>query len=103
MVSMSGCNATAVADILALSMDDTKVELRIRIVDQPNIVSEFEPHPKQASGGILASTSCCLYCLYVLPKAHSPGNGPYVHTDNMNMKCWLHLVHEPFAVLLPHT
>ena len=49
MVSMSGCNATAVADIIGVTVDHTKVELRVRIVDKPHIISEFEPHPKQVS------------------------------------------------------
>jgi len=51
MVSMSGCNATAVADIIGVTVDDTKVELRVRMVDKPLIVSEFEPHPKQVLHG----------------------------------------------------
>jgi hypothetical protein len=49
MLSMSGCNATAVADILDVKVTDTNVELRVRVVDKPDIISEFEAHPKQAS------------------------------------------------------
>jgi len=51
MVSMSGCNATAVADLIKVTVDDTKVELRVRMVDNPHIMSEFEPHPKQVFHG----------------------------------------------------
>ena len=63
MVSMSGCNATAVADIIGVTVDDTKLELRVRMVDKPHIVSEFESHPKQASGVALASTTMLLFVL----------------------------------------
>jgi hypothetical protein len=49
MMTMSGCNATAVADILDVEVNNTSVDLMIRMVDKPDIVSEFEAHPKQAS------------------------------------------------------
>jgi hypothetical protein len=49
MMSMGGCSATAVADILGVEVSETNVELRVRVVDKPDIVSELEVHPKQAS------------------------------------------------------
>jgi hypothetical protein len=67
MLTMSGCNATAVADILDVKVNDTNVDLRIKMVDKPNIVSEFEAHPEQASPSVYLR-------LYV----HGSGHGSVV-------------------------
>jgi hypothetical protein len=49
MLTIAGCPATAVADIIDVSVDDSNLELLVRVVREPHIVSEFQPHPMQAS------------------------------------------------------
>jgi hypothetical protein len=36
-----------VGDIVGVDVDKTKLELLVRVVDMPHMVSEFELHPKQ--------------------------------------------------------
>jgi hypothetical protein len=49
MITMAGCSATAVADIIDVNVDDNNLELLVRVVREPHLVSEFQPHPMQAS------------------------------------------------------